>query len=651
MKQFILIPLLLFSIFSKSQVAKDQVLPLKITFQNNQSILTWAKDESPRVNYTISQKAFNANSWSVAAQGVKDSFFVLNNLNKGEIYEYSVFKYTTDTLLSLGYIVGGNEYVPSFSKGSLLLLIDENYLIPLNDKINRLEDDIAAEGYQVKRLIISRNDDVSVIKDSIISNYNTLAPKLEALLLLGHIPVPYSGLFSGENGKIPPPDGHVEGSGNHTGAWAADVYYADIDGNWTDNSSLTTGSQTRNQNVPGDGKFDQSKLPSSADLMIGRIDFFNMPSFNESDTQLLSNYLDRNHNFRTAQWKVANRAIIDNNFKAFNIASIAYHNFSTFIDLDNIDDLSDYFTALGNQDYLWSYGCGAGSYTSCNGVGRTTDFVNKNVNNVFTSLAGSFFGDWDVKDNFLKASIANSAIATFWGGIPKWYIHQMAVGYPIGYGTKLSQNNVNLYFNGNFNFSHNSVHMALLGDPTLRMHYVNKPSNLVVSGNSGNRSLNWQAAQGADGYFVFVRSEDGTLEQLNQNPLTTTSYTDNTNRTSYPFTYLVAAAQLINNPSGTHYALSGHLLSKTFVTTQKISQSINVSVYPNPTNQYLKVAAEKEIKNASLSIYDIQGKLMYSEKNYSSKSRISVHNLPQGVYFLKIGTDKENYTAKFYILR
>jgi hypothetical protein len=44
---------------------------------------------------------------------------------------------------------------------------------------------------------------------------------------------------------------------------AADVYYADLDGTWTDASvNNTSASSPRNHNVRGDGKFDQSKVPS-----------------------------------------------------------------------------------------------------------------------------------------------------------------------------------------------------------------------------------------------------------------------------------------------------------------------------------------------------------------------------------------------------
>src|SRR6185436_10386329 len=76
------------------------------------------------------------------------------------------------------------------------------------------------------------------------------------------------------------PDFHAD----HLGAWPADAYYGDMDGNWTDNSVNYT--QTLNTdpvdaarltNRPGDGKFDQNQFPSAIELEVGRVDLSNMP--------------------------------------------------------------------------------------------------------------------------------------------------------------------------------------------------------------------------------------------------------------------------------------------------------------------------------------------------------------------------------------
>ena len=73
---------------------------------------------------------------------------------------------------------------------------------------------------------------------------------------------------------------------NHVGAWPADVFYGDMAGAWTDSSVSDSGaSDPRNRNVPGDGKFDQSRLPFNVELQVGRVDLANLPAFPQSETR------------------------------------------------------------------------------------------------------------------------------------------------------------------------------------------------------------------------------------------------------------------------------------------------------------------------------------------------------------------------------
>src|SRR5207248_1934476 len=153
---------------------------------------------------------------------------------------------------------------------------------PLATEITRLIKDIEGDGWEVIRHDVLRTGSVTHIKDLIVSDYWLDSANTKAVFLLGHVPVPYSGNIN--------PDGH----GDHLGAWPADCYYADVDGTWTDNAvNSTTASPPRTQNIPGDGKFDQSIVPSNLELQVGRVDFNNMPSFSTSEQQLLKNYLDK----------------------------------------------------------------------------------------------------------------------------------------------------------------------------------------------------------------------------------------------------------------------------------------------------------------------------------------------------------------------
>ena len=156
--------------------------------------------------------------------------------------------------------------------------------------------------------VFPRPSDDDLFFAEIRAAHETEVTKTRTLLLIGHVPVPYSGNIS--------PDGHS----NHRGAWPADVYYADLDGEWTDLTVNTTSAERQaNWNVPGDGRFDQSTIPSPTELWIGRIDLSQMTSFankpnGRSELELMRQYFDKNHRFRTGQLNVSRRGLIADNF-------------------------------------------------------------------------------------------------------------------------------------------------------------------------------------------------------------------------------------------------------------------------------------------------------------------------------------------------
>src|SRR5207245_7348030 len=141
------------------------------------------------------------------------------------------------------------------------------------------------------------------------------------------------------------PDGHVP---NHKGAWPADVYYGDMDGSWTDNQiNDATADNSRNWNVPGDGNFDQSTMPSMVRLMVGRVDLANMPgepSYDSpptflSELELLRNYLNKDHKFRHKLIDVPRLGLVGDYFgihdgEAF--AASGWRSFAPFFGAENI---------------------------------------------------------------------------------------------------------------------------------------------------------------------------------------------------------------------------------------------------------------------------------------------------------------------------
>lgn len=618
----------------QAQVAKTRVIMVNATTSGNTATLQWPTKTFTGNYFVYKRTSLTSTNWGtpIATLASTATGYSDNSLMEGTAAEYRIIAANGNQAQAFGYIYVGNKLAEVINKGGILLMVDSTFITSLATEIARLEKDLKSEGWQVDHFYVGRNQTAIEAKNLLKTAVNQSSFKVTTLMLLGNVPVPYSGDFSAA-GASPPPDGHVEGSGNHTGAWPADAYYGDLDGTWTDNFvNRTTGSQTRHHNIVGDGKFDQTKLPSDLELEVGRVDLSRMTAFTPNETELMRDYLDRNHAWRTQQRTAVERALVDNNFGGLNLASTGYHNFSAIFPFDSIRDI-DYITSQNQGSYLWSYGCGAGSYTSCNGIGNTNSIRNSNMQNVFTILAGSYFGDWDITNNFLRAPLCKTSLASFWGGIPKWYVHTMALGKHIGYGAKTSINNQSFYFNGQFNNAHYLVSNALMGDPTLMNRHL--PQVDWVQANSANNQvkLNWSKASGTfDGYAVYrIDTAQNTTFRVNPQPITDTFYTDAINWYTGNYKYEVRPIKLETTASGSYYNVGGG--SFAFVdhinSSKKISQT-QFRAYPNPSNGIYRVEGSDILR---ISITNVMGKAVPFE---NQNQQIKITDVPAGVYLMQV---------------
>ena len=65
--------------------------------------------------------------------------------------------------------------------------------------------------------------------------------------------------------------------------------------------------------------------------------------------------------------------------------------------------------------------------------------------------------------------------------------------------------------------------------------------------------------------------------------------------------------------------------------------NLSVSAYPNPTTDYLTLSIEElEISNVSYQLYDMNGKLIQSEKIIGNQTSIVMSNLVPATYFVKV---------------
>lgn len=561
MRFFIVISVLLSTMNLSSQGARNYTVLVSAAVQKSppQIKLNW-NFHSGITSYKIYRKLKTETAWGslLTTLTVNDTTYTDNTVQAGVSYEYLIEK-NAGTYNAYGFINSGIEIPLSNGKRRVILLVDSIMRDSLKSELTQWTINAEAEGWDVSRIDVPRSLKSDAVKDKVVLEYQKDPENTKALFIVGHVAVPYSGFF-----KPTPPDAHTE----HIVAWPADPYYADMDGMWTDDQvDDTTGAQKRNWNRPNDGVWDQTLLgnDNSADIAVGRVDFFNMPAFSKSEATLLKEYLKKLHDYKIGAYKAQRRALIDDNFGAFSGEAFSvsgWGNFSSIVGKDKILECTatngmDYLGTMDTASYLWSFGCGAGGYTSCAGVGTTANFAARQPQTVFTMLFGSYFGDWDNQNNVLRAALAHGKVlSNVWSGRPRWFFHHMALGGTIGESTLISQNNRNpgALYNG-MNFM-NGVHTALLGDPTLKLHYIKPPKNLSVTLlDSLHTNLSWTASEEAVlGYNIYKRRlKDASFTKLNSSIVNTAIFDDSCVTSPDTFIYQVRAIVLESTPSGTYY--------------------------------------------------------------------------------------------------
>lgn len=650
-----------------SQVSRDVAVELDVVVDSAKPSITlqW-KPDARATGIQVNRRLLGGGSWGTAkAAGKTDSLYRDTTVEVGKTYEYRVRKNLTAGSASTawGYVASGINAPAKRDKGGIFLVVDTTYATDLKDELERLEQDLFADGYVVTRINVSRTDKPIDVKEKLAALYLANPSKYTTVFLFGRVPVPYSGYLV--------PDGHPD----HIGAWPADLYYGEFDMEWTDdvnesdisvNGALLEEKNIRpaNWNMSGDGKFDQAQLEDDVDLMVGRVDFANMTAFGKTEKELLKQYLDKDHNYRIGLLIAPKRGLIDDNFGYFSgeaFASSGWRNLPTMVGRDSVKEI-DWFTTLSVDPYLWAYGTGGGHDQGAGGIGNTNDFATKGSKAIFTMLFGSYFGDWNTTNNFLRAPLATEyGLSCAWSGRPYWHFYPMAMGEPLGYCARKSQNN-----NGDLVFNNNQhlVHIALMGDPTLKLYPVMPPTKLTTTSNSAENSasLGWDHSTDSDfdGYQIFRSSAKNGPYKL----LATVSKEANSYKDMYPLDsinhYFVHAYRLETSPSGSYYNLSPGQWNdsaplKNNVITQESFNTDKLIALQTPLSSQITLTLGNT-SEVQMSVVDGAGRTLsvladrvLSEGEYHFELPYS--NLNSGVYFIRvIGTEKP-LSAKILVVK
>jgi len=646
--------LLILSFRIEAQTVKDLAIQATaVVTKSPPSIsLRWPLISSGVTKYTIYRKAKDEQTWGTVKFSPKasDTMWTDTDVSVGKVYEYNIQKLNGASVTGITYILSGIEVPVVHNRGSALVVIEKTLAAAVSSEFDNYLMDIAADGWKVFVVQVSKTDSVTFVKRE-IKRFHKMAGGLTSLILIGHVPVPYSGNFGGNPDYPQAPDAHPD----HVGCWPADTYYAIDYDFWADSDSNTVGGRTANQNVPGDGKFDNVEIPGTVRYYMGRIDLSDMPAFGLSEAELTKRYFKKAHDFRYKTTQTVEKGVIDENFGvstgAFSVTG--WRNFSAMFGPKNIIE-GDLLTNCSTQNLLFAFGAGGGSYNSCGGVCSTTDLVTSKPA-VFNMLFGSYFGDWDNTNNLLRAPLASpeNGLTNAWSGRPYWQNHSMALGDPIGYSALVTQNNRGLYSYGIFA---NLIHVGLMGDPTLRLHII-APPTAVSAKDSFNKTivnLKWTSSAESShlGYYIYRASSPyGNYFPLNSTPVTSTAFADNSpfQGTNY---YLVKTVKLTTSASGSYFNTSYG--AATVITGMKGQPAqINsllaqtVMAYPNPANNQITFQFTNYNKSSEVEIFNIHGQKVRSQSiqldgNFMTES-IDLSALNKGFYIMRAG----NSSCKF----
>ncbi len=493
-------------------------------------------------------------------------------LRRGTTYEYEVGPRTVFVSLAAS---------PALRRGRVLLLVERSVARGLEAELDQLQSDLVGEGWSVGRHLVPRHDDNAWSRQAINLEYRENLRRIRELIrgefaaapaepgavfLIGHVVIPYAGAGS--------EDGHFD----MAGAWPADAWYGDLDGEWSDHV-VDNGASVTNplrRNVPGDGKLDAATFrghittpggTNGVELAVGRIDFARLPAFRgRSEVELLRQYLRKVHRYRVKELTFPS---------AVRVGSFFYSPFSPVGRAlnENALLLASRLGGLGQISHgdafspafpcLWAVQGGYGAYDTLHNARQAA--AEQGVTPVTTEtlaggqirpaaafylLKGSYFGDWNnYQNDLLRALLAlpDSGLAAFWTYDTLWRFEPLGVGGTLGEG-----------FIRTARGGASTRTTFLLGDPTLRAVVTAPPGRATGQRRGRAVELRWEPSPEADAGYVVLRSTaggEGPFEPVGTPPAGATAFTDPAPPAGRRV-YQVRAAQRLTTGSGVFTNLS-----------------------------------------------------------------------------------------------
>ncbi len=477
----------------------------------------------------LSRRTIASNSFDVLLDNYRGTSWTDSTVAAGEIYEYLIepaFQHNHSSYWNR-MVVASTGARTKDPDGILAVVVDETLRTRIQPALEASIRNWVEDGWRPVVIEAPRHDDdaphtvntpkVLALKQKLKDLNNRSGGKLQSIVLVGHVVIPYSGRVN--------PDGHF------FRPWEVDFYYGDIVGDekWTDREVDSEAVQGRR--IAGDGIWDPFRFPTPLEVPVGRIDFANLPAFRESETELLEEYLRKSIEYRSGSMTFPLKTAGFSSFPHKSLTDTTYlsltRNAGPIVG-DSLDSIFEFNFFKKPEPYLFGVQLGAGNYdVISNGnpshVIRSTDFArNRDLHRTaFMILDGSYFGNWNTRNNFLRSALCveNGGLASIWGRHLMVRMHWLGAGITIG---EALMNNINSldYTDGNAGFSAN-IYIQLMGDPTLHLFPDPPLDTLQISGSQGSRVLQWQPADKPVFLEYSTDGLDGQFKPLMDGPVAT----------------------------------------------------------------------------------------------------------------------------------
>lgn len=162
---------------------------------------------------------------------------------------------------------------------------------------------------------------------------------------------------------------------------------------------------------------------------------------------------------------------------------------------------------------------------------------------------------------------------------------------------------------------------------------VTAPDNVTANPNSTSSiKLTWNTVENAQSYNIY-RGNDKVANVME------TNYTDE--GLEYDTKYCYTVTSVLNGKESEH---SDEVCTKTKGESIE-EQTSSFRIYPNPVNDKLYIEAERNIRE--INVYNVVGVNVYNVECRMKNVELDVSDFENGIYFIKINTDKENIVKQF----